>query len=77
MPEKWITLKEATAVTGHKDTSTLRRAVERGQLRAERLGERVWMTKESWVRAWDAAHAKHNDRGWERGKERKKASKNE
>lgn len=58
--DDFITFPEALKLTRYKNTSQLRRAAERFAagdktgLRAQKLNPRLWVTKEPWVRTWEA-----------------------
>jgi hypothetical protein len=51
----YMTLTEMAAALGLKDTSNLRRAIDRGALVAERAGK-VWMVSDEEVRRYKAEH---------------------
>jgi len=50
LDEEQITFDKAAEIAG-RDTSTLRRAAQKGELKAIKFGN-TWVTTESAVRAW-------------------------
>ena len=59
-----LTLNEAATLAGYRNTGSLRHAIQRGTLRAEKHG-RDWFTTRAWLAAYLAQRPtrKHDGRG--------------
>jgi excisionase family DNA binding protein len=64
MVEGWITLKDAAAMLGYQDASTLRHAIKAGELQTEKIGT-THLIKREWLDAYLSGHK--GQRGRPRG----------